>query len=613
MQLKKEMEYSHKKMGVNYSKESTTFRVWAPLQKAVTLCIFEEYDDLLRTEYSMQMDENGVYEYTIEGNLDGKFYCYLVDGNLVTDPYSYACSINSLKSAIVDLDSTNPEGFLEHKIPYNDYKKAIILEAHVGDVTVLENSGVKNRGTFLGLTESESNYKGLSTGIGHIKDLGITHLHLMPLTDYLTVDESKPLHSYPNNYNWGYDQELYNCMEGSFSTNPSDPKARIYEFKKMVQTMHENGISVVLDVVYNHTFRTLDSNFNQIMPNYYHRNVNGAFYNGSGCGNEFASEKPMGRKFIIDSLCFLASEYKIDGFRFDLMALIDIDTIMLAKKKLREINPNFMIYGEPWMAQGSLLEYSKQINIGSQKGKDFSIFNPFFRDALKGDNDGGTRGYLQGEYYHKNDVVKGILGSVNYKKLNNSSFHTPLESINYFNAHDNLIFYDKLVKSFVSEDKISDMTVMAFSILMFSQGIPFFHLGNEFNRTKKMNHNSYNSSTEYNGVDWSLKEKNIELFNTVKEIISFRKELGVFNMETAEEVNEKITFISNLPDYIIAFEIKSDKKYLIIHNVSDKFVDLSGIIKLKDIQLIWENKKTNESVKRIVVNKYTTNIYELGE
>lgn len=607
MNFNDRLSYSDKKMGVTYSKQSSLFRVWAPSQKTVTLCIYQEFNDQERQEYDMVKDENGVFECLIEQDLDGKFYNYLVKNDLVTDPYSYACSVNSNKSAIVDLENTNPLGFENHKIPNNDRNKAIIVEAHVADISILDNSGAKNRGTFLGLVEEGTKYEDISTCIDHLKELGATHLHLMPVTDYLTVDETKPLRDFNDNYNWGYDQELYSCLEGSYSTNPYDPKARIIEFKQMVQKLHENGISVVLDVVYNHTYRTKDSNFNILVPNYYYRNVDGNFYNGSGCGNEFNSDSPMGRKFIVDSLCFLAKEYKIDGFRFDLMALIDIDTIMLVKEELEKINPNILIYGEPWMAQGSLLDYEKQINIGSQKSKGFAIFNPFFRDNLKGDNDGSSRGYLQGEYYLKNEIQKGIVGSINFKNYQNSNFDTPLETINYFNAHDNLIFYDKLIKSNVFEKNIKGITIMAFSILMFSQGYPFFHLGNEFLRTKKMNHNSYNSSTEYNGIDWSLKKENFDIFTIISDTIKFRKKLGLFNMKTAEEVNERINFIENLPDYIIAFTIlEGSDRYLIVHNVSDKKEIIDMDI---DMTMIWENGEIDTKVNKVEIRPFTTNIY----
>lgn len=603
--------YSDKELGLIYSKDKSKFRVWAPTHKQIKLALYKNYATLERQVYEMIKDENGVFECEIDGDLEGMFYTYLVNDSEVCDPYSFATSANSIRSAIVDLNKSNPEGFIDHHIPFNDKDKAIIVETHVADISINKNSGAKNRGLFLGACEFNTKYNNVSTTIDHFKELGVTHVHLLPVTDYITVNELKPLVEYPDNYNWGYDQELYMNMEGSFSTNPNDPYSRIREFKTLVKNYHEKGMSVVLDVVYNHTFKTFDSIFNTLVPYYYYRMDGNLFSNGSGCGNEIASEKPMVRKFILDSLLFIAKEYKVDGFRFDLMALIDIDTIEEITCKLREYNPNILIYGEPWMANPSTLNYNKQINIGSQKGKDFAIFNPFFRDAFKGDNDGYVKGYLQGEYYNKYQMQLGIAGSVPIDDMD-ANFENPLEVINYFNAHDNLIFYDKLIKSGVSVENIKDLTYMAFSILMTSQGIPFFHSGNSFLRTKKMNKNSYNAPVEINGIDWSLKEKNYDLFLKIKDIIELRKKLGIFNMKTGYEVRDRIYFIDNLKDYIIAYIIKDkDISYLILHNVSRNCeeINIKALTGKDEIQLIFSNGFINEWVNNIKIGEYTTNIY----
>lgn len=600
------------KLGLTYTPDSSTIRVWAPSQDNIKLCLYENYSIQKRTEYEMEKNIYDVFEYTLNGDMEGNFYTFLIGNQEVVDPYSFASSANSKRTAIIDLRKSNPEGFETHNIPYNDKDKAIIVETHVADISIDISSGSDNRGLFLGSSQEGTKFNEYSTGIDHFKELGVTHVHLLPVTDYLTVNELKPLSQYPNNYNWGYDQELYNNIEGSFSTSPNDPYSRIREFKTFVQNYHNNGMSIVLDVVYNHTFRTKDSPFNVIEPNYYYRLDKGYFSNGSGCGNEFASETQMGRKFIIDSLCYLAKEYKIDGFRFDLMALTDIDTIMQAKEKLKEINPNILFYGEPWMALTTPLSYEKQIVIGAQKNKDFAIFNPFFRDAIKGDNDGGEKGYIQGEYYYKRNIQNGIIGSVGLSNNKGESFANPIESINYFNAHDNLIFYDKLVKSGVKENEIKDITYMAFSLLLTSQGIPFFHSGNTFLRNKKGNHNSYNASSDVNGIDWSLKEKNYDLFIKIKELISLRKELGIFNLTTEKEVRENIVFLNNLKDSLIAFTIKKEtEKYLIIHNFANTPENIPMFENMEKLNLIWNNKKVDEIVSTIEIEKYSTNIYKI--
>ncbi|MGY3775887.1 type I pullulanase [Helcococcus sueciensis] len=603
--------YTDKELGLIYSKEKSIFRVWAPTQKQVKLALYQNYSTLQRQVFEMKKDEDGVFECEIEGDLESMFYTYILNNSEVCDPYSFSTSANSVRSAIVDLKKSNPEGFEDHYIPFNDKDKAIIVETHVADISINENSGAINRGLFLGAAEIGTKCNNVSTNIDHFEELGVTHVHLLPVTDYITVNELKPLSKYPGNYNWGYDQELYMNIEGSFSTNPNDPYSRIREFKTLIKNYHEKGMSIVLDVVYNHTFKTFDSVFNTLVPNYYYRMEGSVFANGSGCGNEIASEKPMVRKFIIDSLLYLAKEYKIDGFRFDLMALTDIDTLMEIIRVLREYNPNILIYGEPWMANPSPLDYNKQVNIGSQKGKDFAIFNPFFRDAFKGDNDGTVGGYLQGEYYNKYQMQVGIAGSVPMDEMD-TNFENPLEVINYFNAHDNLIFYDKLVKTGVSEENINDLTYMAFSILMTSQGLPFFHSGNSFLRTKKLNHNSYNASTDINGIDWSLKEKNYDLFLKIKDIIKLRKDLGIFNMKTGDEVREKISFIDNLKDYVLGYIIDDGKNsFLILHNVSKNIEDINmkDLTDKDEIKLIFSNGFVDEDVNNIKLESYTTNVY----
>ncbi len=603
--------YTDKELGLIYSQQNSIFRVWAPTQQQIRLALYKDYATLERKVYEMMKDDDGVFECQIDGNLEGSFYTYLVNDSEVCDPYSFATSANSIRSAIIDLKKSNPEGFEDHYIPFNDKDKAIIVETHVADISINENSGAMNRGLFLGASESGTKYNNLSTTIDHFQELGVTHVHLLPVTDYITVNELKPLKKYPYNYNWGYDQELYMNMEGSFSTNPNDPYARIREFKTLVKNYHEKGMSIVLDVVYNHTFKTFDSIFNTLVPFYYYRMEGSVFANGSGCGNELASEKPMVRRFMIDSLLYLAKEYKVDGFRFDLMALTDIDTIEEIISKLREYNPNILIYGEPWMANPSPLNYNKQINIGSQKGKNFAIFNPFYRDAFKGDNDGTVRGYLQGEYYNKFQMQQGIAGSVPIDDMD-TNFENPLEVINYFNAHDNLIFHDKLVKTGITDENIKDLTYMAFSILMTSQGIPFFHSGNTFLRTKKLNHNSYNASVDINGIDWSLKEKNYDLFLKIKDIIKLRKELGIFNMKTGDEVREKISFVDNLKDYVLGYIIKEkNETFLILHNVSRNIeeINIKDVTGKEEIQLIFSNGFIDETVDNIKLGEYSTNIY----
>lgn len=618
-------------LGFEYSKDKTTFKTYSPDRK-ISLLIYDDPETMEREKYEMQKDEFGFWECVVEGDLNLKYYNYLVDEEYeVTDPYSVSASVNSKRSVVIDLERTNPKGFLEHEVPVNNRDDAIIYETHVKDFSFHESSGVSkaHRGKFLGFTEEDTSYEGLTTGLSHLQELGITHLHLMPVYDYLTVDENNEAFENPENYNWGYDPETYNVPEGSYAVDSSDPIARIREFKELVMASHEKGISVVMDVVYNHTFRTMDSNFNVLAPSYYYRmNQDGTFSNGSGCGNEFASEKALGRKFIIDSLKYWVREYKIDGFRFDLMALMDRETVDILIEELREINPNILIYGEPWMAWGSTLPINNQTLPGSQKGRGFSIFNSRFRDSIKGDNDSDTKGYIQGEFWMKKDIQVGIMGSTSSLEGYEGLTMYPQESINYFNSHDNLILADKLKKSISKEDveNFTNISKMAFSIILLSLGLPFFHAGNEFSRSKKMDHNSYKSPITINQIDWSLKKGNYKLFEHVKNLIHLRRENSKFMLKSYEDISESFYFIENLPDSVIAYTILSQYEILfVVHNcgrdvftleykkledhIRNNYKDLSiGNMKI----IFGEDERDIALGENIILSPITSYVYKIG-
>lgn len=621
-----------KKLGFSYEKTNTIFRVWAPLREKILLAIYDDYNLIRRKTYEMQKDSYGVFEIQIEGDLHLKYYTFIVDDKFeVTDPYARASSINSGKSCVVDLERTNPEGFKNHKIPYNNKDEAIIYEVHIKDYSADSSSNTKFefRGKFLGLSDDSSEIDGYKTGIENLKELGITHVHLMPIFDFLTVDERQSRFFDDDNYNWGYDPELYNNIEGSYSTDPYDPISRIYEFKKMIMELHENGVSVVMDVVYNHTYRSQDSNFNILNPNYYYRiDSNGGFSNGSGCGNEFMSESAMGRKFIMDSLKYFVEEYKIDGFRFDLMALTDLGTVDLIRKELNEINPNIIIYGEPWMALDSPLALNERTLPGTQKNRGFAVFNSDFRDAIKGDNDGGGKGYIQGDYYLKSRVETGIAGSIDFDEYRKGMAYRACESINYFNSHDNLILMDKLNLSVSNKDELEDIYKMAFNILFTSLGIPFIHCGNEFMRDKKLCHNSYNQPLSINAVNWKLKEKNFELFKYISELIDFRKSRNEFKLIDPEEIRKKLFFIAFLEDNLIGYTIKDedDKVLLVLHNsyreeraltqlrLKEHLEHCYNIKSIREILELFNSKgKAYNKVKKddFIIREFSTEIYEL--
>ncbi|MDU5363622.1 MAG: alpha-amylase family glycosyl hydrolase, partial [Finegoldia magna] len=351
---------------------------------------------------------DGYFEVKVEGDLDGIYYKYQLDEKFeIVDPFCKASSINSLKSCVIDLNSTNPEGFIGEEYEIANRNEAIIYELSIKDYSSDISSEIRDdyRGKFLGLIEESD-----VSGINHLKDLGITHVHLMPVFDFLGVDERNSERFSGDNYNWGYNPENYNCIEGSYSTEPENQKNRIIEFKKMIQTLHANHIGVIMDVVYNHTFRNKDHPFNLIYPQFYRRNKDGDFTNGSGVGNELNTEDEFVRQFIIDSLLYFQKEFHIDGFRFDLMALIDSETTDKIVSELRKNDENVIIYGEPWMADESPLQKNKRTIFGSQKGKDYAFFNQSFRNAIKGDNDDDSTGFVQ-ENVDKIGLETGICGS----------------------------------------------------------------------------------------------------------------------------------------------------------------------------------------------------------
>lgn len=577
---------TNKKLGITYTPQKTIFRIWSPLREKIELLLYPNANSVRRKSYTLNKKEDGVHEIAIEGDLKGCFYTFLIEGKFeVTDPYSIASSINSIRSGIIDLEDTNPKGWNTSFIHQNNNDcSPIIYEVHIKDFTGHPSSGVKNRGKYLGFIEDKV--------LNHLKDLGVTHIHLMPVYDFLTVHEDTEYFFDDDNYNWGYDPELYNVPEGSYSTNPNDPISRIKELKTLIMELHKAGFKVILDVVYNHTYRAYDSNFNIIMPGYYYRNLeDGTFSNGSGCGNEIASERPMVRKFIIDSLKYWVNEYKVDGFRFDLMALIDIDTIEEAILSLRQIKPDILIYGEPWTGGPTTLQDNKKTTKGKQSNVSFALFNDDFRNAIKGDNDGDGKGFVQGNLDFKAQVEMGIVGSIYYDDTHIGFAESPSETINYVNAHDNLILADKMSKVFPSIDNegLKRFNKLAFSILFTSQGIPFIHAGNEFLRSKYMVHNSYNSPLSINGIDWSLKEKNLDFYNYFKDLIKLRKSYKEFTLESSDDIRNKLKFM----DYpstcgIIAYTITMDEecKYLlVIHNANQHncFISKTAIKKhLKD-------------------------------
>ncbi|HZJ83716.1 MAG TPA: type I pullulanase [Clostridia bacterium] len=621
-----------------YSPKGSTFKVWAPNRDDIRLLVYPYSQGVYREEFPMEKCGQGIHSITINKDLKGMYYTYLIEGKYeITDPYSKALSVNSTRSAIIDLADSHPKGWLHHKIPKSgDLSKAVIYELHIKDFTYHDSSGVEYPGKYLGLAQRGTSFNDYSTGLDHLLELGVTHVQLMPIFDFLTVNEEESAFNVDENYNWGYDPEHYNVPEGSYATDPPNPINRIKELKSLILALHQAGIKVIMDVVYNHSYRNTDSNLYTLHPGYYRIREDGSLSDGSGCGNELATEHPMTEKFIIDSLKYWVEEYKVDGFRFDLMALIDIDTVMEIQKELMAINKDIIIYGEPWAADTTLLSQNRTTTKGSQRGKGFGLFNDDFRNAIKGDNNGYIKGFSQGNSDYLLQVETGIAGSINYDNKHIGFTKNPRESINYINSHDNLILQDKMKKIFPStpDDELIRYNKLALAILFTSQGVPFIHAGNEFLRTKSLHHNSYNLPISINAIDWSLKEIHYPLFKYTRDLIYIKKHWEEFSLRDSGEVREKLRFLYfREQNNLIAYTIKSPNGdyLLIIHNGNHQEFVLETTLIMdhiknnynEDIKNLYINHLFNKGglidpmnksfTDNIILEPISTNIYRVGD
>src|SRR6187431_1238579 len=591
--------YKGTDLGLTFSSKNKIFKIWAPTAEQAELIFYEEGvgGNPLST-YRMTKKEGGVWEAALIGEFKGWFYVFkvMINGQWqdeVPDPYAKAVGVNGKRAMVVDLKETNPPGWEKDKSPlFKNKTDAILYELHVRDASIAENSGIKHKGKFLGLTETGTkNAQGLSTGLDHIKELGITHVHLLPSYDFYSLDESKPD---KQQYNWGYDPLNYNVPEGSYSTDPHDGTTRIKEFKQMVQAFHQNGLRVVMDVVYNHTRLTEESYFNQLVPGYYYRQTSdGKFSNATACGNETASERFMMRKFMLESVLYWVKEYHIDGFRFDLMGVHDIETMNLISKELHKITPDILLYGEGWTAGSSpLLDSLRAIKKYAYKLDRIAVFSDDIRDGIKGSVfEHADKGFVSGKPGMEESIKFGIVASckhsqVDYAKVNYSKAPysgQPWNTITYCECHDNHVLWDKLAISAkeTTESERKEMDKLAMAIVLTSQGIAFLHAGTEFLRTKKGVENSFESPDSINAIDWSLKTKNKDLFDYIKALIKLRKEHQAFRMNSAKEIAANIQFIAPAQKGLITYIINGQKVndrwkkiFIVLNSESKKTVSL---------------------------------------
>ena len=556
---------------------STNFTLWSPTADSAMVRIYDNGLDgsPIEVRYMERKSQQEPWRATFDTALYGKFYTFSIHHNgawLDETPgaYARATGVNGRRAAIIDFATTNPEGWENDVRPaLNQFTDIIIYEMHHRDFSIHASAGNQYPGKFLALTQAGTQSpQGQMTGLDHLKELGITHVHILPSYDYGSVDESRPDSA---QYNWGYDPVNYNVPEGSYSTNAFDPATRIREMKQMVQTLHQNGIRVILDVVYNHTYINDGSNFSLTTPGYYYRhNEDGSYADASACGNEVASEREMVRDYIINSVKYWAEEYHLDGFRFDLMGMIDIETMKAVRAALDEIDPTIFIYGEGWAAAAPVSpneECAMKANAHLMPG--VAVFSDDLRDGVKGHFSQATgRGFATGELGCEESVKFGIVGAIqhpqiNYELVNYSKAPytlNPTQVINYVSCHDDMCLTDKLRASMPDADEktLQRYARLAQTIVFTSQGIPFMFTGEEIFRDKKGVHNSYCSPDEINAIDWSLKQSNREQFDYYRNLIQLRKSHPAFRLTTAEEVCKHLSFIENTPEQVVAYTLNDN-------------------------------------------------------
>ena len=552
-----------------------------------------EGDNLIE-QHIMKKSANGTYVFEKQGDCNGIYYTYTVvnhgEEQEAVDPYTKAAGVNGQRGMVINLAKTNPQGFeLDGYRNPEHITDAIIYEGSVRDFTMDESSGVFHNGKFLGLTEANTtNHFGEATALDYISGLGVTHVQILPAFDFETVDEKNQ----KAQYNWGYDPDNYNVPEGSYAVSPYDGAVRIQEMKQMVLALHSRGIGVIMDVVFNHTYRRDDSNLQKIVPGYYYRSDETGYTNGSGCGNEVASDRPMVQKLIVDSLIYWAKEYHIDGFRFDLMGVLDIDTMNVIAERLKEIRPDIYLYGEGWNGgPSSLAEEKRAFKASAKKMPGIGMFNDDIRDTIKGSVFYDDHlGFVNGGTHLENALRYGITGAVAHPQVDYDAYGSkpwakePGQSINYVSCHDNYTLWDKLSVSCpeASEEKKKAMNRLCAAIVFTSQGVPFIQAGEEFLRSKPLPEkkgfaeNSYNMPDAVNSIKWDNIHEYPDMIAYYKGLMALRKAHPVFRMQSEAEMTQNLCFLSDTPENVVAYLLKgkgaddTPENILVIFNGNDE-------------------------------------------
>ena len=550
--------------------------------------------DNLIDQHIMKKSANGTYVFEKQGDCNGIYYTYTVvnhgEEQEAVDPYTKAAGVNGQRGMVINLAKTNPQGFeMDGYRNPEHITDAIIYEGSVRDFTMDESSGVFHNGKFLGLTEANTtNHFGEATALDYISGLGVTHVQILPAFDFETVDEKNQ----KAQYNWGYDPDNYNVPEGSYAVSPYDGAVRIQEMKQMVLALHSRGIGVIMDVVFNHTYRRDDSNLQKIVPGYYYRSDETGYTNGSGCGNEVASDRPMVQKLIVDSLIYWAKEYHIDGFRFDLMGVLDIDTMNVIAERLKEIRPDVYLYGEGWNGgPSSLAEEKRAFKASAKKMPGIGMFNDDIRDTIKGSVFYDDHlGFVNGGTHLENALRYGITGAVAHPQVDYDAYGSkpwakePGQSINYVSCHDNYTLWDKLSVSCpeASEEKKKAMNRLCAAIVFTSQGVPFIQAGEEFLRSKPLPEkkgfaeNSYNMPDAVNSIKWDNIHEYPDMIAYYKGLMALRKAHPVFRMQSEAEMTQNLCFLSDTPENVVAYLLKgkgaddTPENILVIFNGNDE-------------------------------------------
>ncbi len=557
-------------LGCTWTKEKTRFRLWAPTADSVTVNLYKTgHEADLIAKIPMKSDICGTWVADARGDLNGVYYTYSVKfGDKyeeACDPYARTTGINGKRAMVIDLSATDPDGWDADRDPHagSPITDAIIYELHVRDLSMDESSGIVNKGKFLGLIEPDTKTAaGIPTGLSHMKALGITHLHILPMYDYGSVDEKDP-----SQFNWGYDPENFNVPEGSYSTDPYNGAVRVKELKQMVKGLHKSGISVVMDVVYNHVYHKDDFCFNRIVPGYFSRPDS----NGSFCGNDTATERSMVRKYIVDSVKYWAEEYHIDGFRFDLVGLIDVKTIQEVMDAVHAAHPNVIFYGEGWtMPTVPTKDVPLTIQGNAHMVPGFGFFSDNFRDMLRGTVlEENAIGFVSGLQGAEKQVE-------NCYMARNGWSNEPSQSIQYGSCHDNRTLFDQLRITAPHRDAFS-MNKLSAALTLSAQGVPFFQAGEEFLRTKRGCDNSYNHPDVINSLKWDCLQQPeyADMLDYYKGLIALRKAYPCLRLPTAKQIRENVQLLPTGKANTVAFLIRGEKTLLSCFNANDTAVDFT--------------------------------------